>query len=41
MAVGEDISFNVNLIAHGAFRWKSPAIHIGSNRFNDDAPSSV
>ena len=41
MAVGEDVGFNANQIAHGAFRGEAAAVHFGGDCFNDDALASV
>ena len=40
MAVGEDVRFNADLIAHGTFRGKAPAVHFRRDSFNNDAPAS-
>src|SRR6266568_5688721 len=41
VAVGEDVGFNTDLIADGAFRGKPSAIHLGCDFFNDYPSASA
>src|ERR1700683_3709465 len=41
VAVGEDVGFNADQIAHGAFCGESASVHFGGDSFNDDAPASI
>ena len=41
VAVGEDVGFHADLVAHGALGGEAPAVHFGGDGFDDYATASV